>query len=34
LGAELVGWSFLMEIGALCGREKLAGAPVETMLSV
>lgn len=26
LGAELVGWSFLLEIGGLRGREKLAGA--------
>jgi adenine phosphoribosyltransferase len=34
LGASLVGWSFLMEIGVLQGRAKLAGAPVEAMLSV
>ena len=34
LGAELVGWSFLMEIGGLCGRTKLRGAPVDVMLSV
>ena len=26
LGAELVGWSFLLEIGALRGRERLQGA--------
>jgi adenine phosphoribosyltransferase len=26
LGAELVGWSFLLEIGALGGRERLQGA--------
>ncbi len=26
LGAELVGWSFLLEIGALRGRERLHGA--------
>ena len=25
LGAELVGWTFLLEIGALAGREKLQG---------
>jgi adenine phosphoribosyltransferase len=34
LGAELVGWSFLMEIGVLCGREKLTGASVDVMLAV
>lgn len=27
LGAELVGWSFLLEIGVLKGRERLSGAP-------
>lgn len=27
LGAELVGWSFLLEIGGLAGRERLVGAP-------
>ena len=27
LGAELVGWSFLLEIGDLNGRERLSGAP-------
>lgn len=27
LGAELVGWSFLLEIGGLGGRERLSGAP-------
>jgi adenine phosphoribosyltransferase len=26
LGAELIGWSFLLEIGALRGRERLQGA--------
>jgi adenine phosphoribosyltransferase len=26
LGAELVGWSFLLEIGGLMGRERLVGA--------
>ncbi|MFL5536466.1 MAG: phosphoribosyltransferase family protein, partial [Gemmatimonadales bacterium] len=26
LGAELVGWSFLLEIGALRGRDRLQGA--------
>jgi adenine phosphoribosyltransferase len=26
LGAELMGWSFLLEIGALAGRERLSGA--------
>ena len=34
LGADLVGWSFLMEIGVLQGRAKLAGARAEAMLSV
>jgi adenine phosphoribosyltransferase len=34
LGAELVGWSVLMEIGVLCGREKLATAPVQVLLNV
>jgi adenine phosphoribosyltransferase len=34
LGAELLGWSFLMEIGVLCGRGKLAGAPIEVLLDV
>lgn len=34
LGAEMVGWSFLMEIGVLCGRQKLASAPVEVLLNV
>ncbi|MEO8089213.1 MAG: adenine phosphoribosyltransferase [Gemmatimonadales bacterium] len=27
LGAEVVGWSFLLEIGVLQGRERLIGAP-------
>jgi adenine phosphoribosyltransferase len=34
LGAGLVGWSFLMEIGVLQGRAKLAGADVRALLSV
>jgi adenine phosphoribosyltransferase len=34
LGAGLVGWSFLMEIGVLGGRRKLATAPVEVLLGV
>jgi len=34
LGADLVGWSFLMEIAVLQGRSKLAGADVQAMLSV
>ena len=34
LGAELVGWSFLMEIGVLCGSRKLTSARVERLLSV
>ena len=34
LGADLVGWSFLMEIGVLCGRDKLSSARVESLLSV
>jgi len=29
LGAELVGWSFLLEISGLGGLEKLAGAPTH-----
>jgi adenine phosphoribosyltransferase len=31
LGAELIGWSFLLEIGALKGRERLQGAPCHTV---
>jgi adenine phosphoribosyltransferase len=32
LGAELVGWSFLLEIGALAGRERLSGAPYHAVV--
>jgi adenine phosphoribosyltransferase len=31
LGAELVGWSFLLEIGDLNGRERLSGAPCHVV---
>jgi adenine phosphoribosyltransferase len=31
LGAELVGWSFLLEITALNGRDRLSGAPCHTV---
>ncbi|HEV2085115.1 MAG TPA: adenine phosphoribosyltransferase, partial [Gemmatimonadales bacterium] len=31
LGAELVGWSFLLEIGALNGRDRLVGAPYHAV---
>jgi adenine phosphoribosyltransferase len=31
LGAELVGWSFLLEIGALGGRSRLNGAPCQVV---
>jgi adenine phosphoribosyltransferase len=31
LGAELVGWSFLLEISALRGRDKLQGAPWQVV---
>jgi len=31
LGAELVGWSFLLEIGGLGGRERLQGALCHTV---
>jgi adenine phosphoribosyltransferase len=31
LGAELVGWSFLLEIGGLNGRERLSGAPCHVV---
>ncbi len=34
LGADLLGWGFLLEIAALSGREKLEGAPVQSVLSV
>ena len=33
LGAELVGWSFLLEIAALRGRERLVGAPCQIVTS-
>jgi adenine phosphoribosyltransferase len=31
LGAELIGWSFLLELDFLHGRERLTGAPVEAI---
>ncbi|MGZ8391236.1 MAG: adenine phosphoribosyltransferase [Gemmatimonadales bacterium] len=31
LDAELVGWSFLLEIAGLAGRERLSGAPCHTV---
>jgi adenine phosphoribosyltransferase len=31
LGAELVGWTFLLEIAALAGRERLSGAPYHAV---
>jgi adenine phosphoribosyltransferase len=31
LGAELVGWTFLLEIGALNGRDRLLGAPYHAV---
>jgi adenine phosphoribosyltransferase len=31
LGAELVGWSFLLEISALKGRDRLLGAPYHAV---
>ncbi|MBA3658063.1 MAG: adenine phosphoribosyltransferase [Gemmatimonadales bacterium] len=34
LGAEVIGWSFLLEIAALEGRRRLAGAPSPALLSV
>ena len=34
LGAELVGWSFLLEIGALRGRERLQGPLCHVVVSV
>ncbi len=33
LGAELVGWSFLLEIGALRGRDRLQGAACHVIIS-
>jgi adenine phosphoribosyltransferase len=34
LGAELVGWTFLLEIGVLNGRQRLMGAPHESLVAV
>jgi adenine phosphoribosyltransferase len=34
LGAELVGWSFLLEIEGLRGRERLEGAPHHAVIGV
>jgi adenine phosphoribosyltransferase len=34
LGAELLGWSFLLEIRALRGRERLEGAPCHVVVGV
>lgn len=34
LGAELVGWTFLMEIGVLNGQQKLAGARQVSLVSL
>ena len=34
LGGELVGWSFLMELGFLPGREKLHDARVQALLAL
>ena len=31
LGAELIGWSFLLELDFLHGRKRLTGAPVEAI---
>lgn len=33
LGAELVGWSFLLEIAGLAGRDRLSGAPCHVVVS-
>lgn len=33
LGAELVGWSFLLEITGLGGRDRLSGAPLHVVAS-
>jgi len=33
LGAELVGWSFLLEISGLNGRDRLSGAPYHVVAS-
>lgn len=34
LGGELAGWSFLLELGFLPGRDRLAGAPASTILTL
>jgi adenine phosphoribosyltransferase len=34
LGSEVVGWSFLLEIGFLDGRSRLTGAPCRVLASV
>lgn len=34
LGAQLLGWGFLLEIAALSGRQKLRDAPVQVVVSV
>jgi adenine phosphoribosyltransferase len=34
LGSEVVGWSFLLDISVLRGRERLTGAPSEVLASV
>jgi adenine phosphoribosyltransferase len=33
LGAEMIGWSFLLEIGALRGRERLTDVPAHVVAS-
>jgi adenine phosphoribosyltransferase len=34
LGGELAGWSFLLELGFLSGRARLAGAPASAILTL
>jgi len=34
LGAEVIGWSFLLEISVLKGRERLTGAPYHVVAAV
>ncbi len=34
LGAELVGWTFLLEIGVLNGHQRLSGAPHVSLVSI
>jgi adenine phosphoribosyltransferase len=34
LGSEVVGWSFLLEIGFLQGRGRLSGAPSRVLAAV